>query len=71
MLTHTAPKSLVHKMGYSGDPHEMELSGFLDWIWYEVTFRHLYYGHWHMDQEIDEKATAVYYDVHKLDNEEK
>ena len=63
VISHTAPRSLIYLMGHNADPHDFELTGFLDWIWYEIGFRHWYFGHWHVDESIHQKATAVYYDV--------
>ena len=50
-------------MGKYPDAHDMELTGFLEWIMYEVKFEHWYFGHWHMDKTIDEKYTAIYFNV--------
>lgn len=63
VLSHQAPRSLIQLMQHTPDPHDMELTGFLDWIWYEVEFKHWFFGHWHLDEEVHPKATALYYDV--------
>ena len=60
VLTHTAPRSLIQLMRRAPDPHDYELTGFLDWIWYETSFRHWYFGHWHMDEDVHPKATAMF-----------
>ena len=50
-------------MGKTPDRHDAELTGFLEWVLREVSFRHWYFGHWHLDRALTEKATAVYTDV--------
>ena len=69
VLSHTASRSLIQLMGHTADPHDYELTGFLDWIWYEIEFKHWYFGHWHTDEEIHPKAAALYYDVVTLPKE--
>ena len=49
IVTHTAPRELIYKMGYYPDPHDMELTGFLEWIYHEVSFNEWFFGHWHED----------------------
>ena len=41
----------------------MELTGFLEWIMYEVQFKKWFFGHWHFDREVGEKFRAVWFDV--------
>lgn len=66
IISHTAPKEIIYKMGYSPDVHDMELTGFLEWIMYQVEFKHWYFGHWHIDQTFYDKYTAVYLRVHSI-----
>ncbi|MGN1050741.1 MAG: metallophosphoesterase [Acutalibacteraceae bacterium] len=63
IITHTAPKEIVRRMGYYPDPHDMQLTGFLEWVMYEVSYSKWFFGHWHEDKEIDNKHRALYYDV--------
>ena len=67
IISHTAPQNLIRLMGYQPDPHDMELTGFLDWIWHDIKFKHWYFGHWHQDQKIHPKATACWFNVHTLE----
>ncbi len=60
ILTHTCPQIFIQLMGYSADHHDLQLTGFLNWVWYEIDFRHWYFGHWHMDRELHPKLTAMY-----------
>ncbi len=64
ILSHTAPKEVVHLMGRFCDDHEVELNGFFDWVMYEIDFKRWYFGHWHTDSEFaGGKFRAVWYDV--------
>ena len=63
VLTHTAPQSLILRMGSAPDRHDAELTGFLDWVWHDAAFRQWYFGHWHRDARITDRAAAVYMDV--------
>lgn len=67
VISHTAPKEIIRKMGFSPDIHDMELTGFLEWVMYEVDFSHWYFGHWHIDETFYDKFTAVYFLVHKIE----
>lgn len=67
ILTHTAPREMIRLMGYNPDSHEMELAGFLEYIMYQVKHRHWYCGHWHMDRDLTDSFTALWYDTRKLE----
>lgn len=63
IITHTAPRKAVYMLERYPDIHEMELTGFLDWVLHEVDFKKWFFGHWHTDEELTEKLRAVYFDV--------
>ncbi len=63
IITHTAPRELIRWMGYSPDRHDMELSGFLEWVMHEATFKEWFFGHWHIDMRLTDKIRALYYDM--------
>ena len=67
ILAHTAPREMVRRMCFTPHPEEMELSGFLEYILYEVEHRHWYCGHWHMDKDVTDHFTVLWYDVRKLE----
>lgn len=67
VLTHTAPQEMIRRMGYNPDPYEMELSGFLEYVMYQVKHRHWYCGHWHTDRDLTDKFTVLWYDIRKLE----
>ncbi len=66
ILTHTAPREIIRRMGYVPDPHDMELTGFLEWIMYECEYKHWYFGHFHEDKQITDRITALLFDVKKI-----
>ena len=63
IVSHTAPREIIRRMGKYPDAHDMELTGFLEWIMYEVEFEHWYFGHWHTDRDITEKFSALLFTV--------
>lgn len=63
IISHTAPREIIRRMGYYPDPHDMELTGFLEWIMYEHKFTHWFFGHFHEDKIIERNFTALYYSV--------
>lgn len=60
VITHTAPQTVIYLMGKHPDYHDAELTGFFDWMWHDVDFKHWYFGHWHDDKKVDLKATVCY-----------
>ena len=49
------------------DYHDLELTGFLDWIYTEVDFKAWYFGHWHIDKVFyDGKITACFKGVYAI-----
>lgn len=62
VISHTAPREIIRRMGREGDPHDAELTGFLEWVMYETEYKGWFFGHWHTDQEIG-LHRAIYQDV--------
>ncbi len=62
IITHTAPRELILKMGYHPDKHDAELSGFLEWVMYETQFSDWFFGHWHVDRDYG-KMHALWFRV--------
>ena len=71
IVTHTAPREIIRRMGKHPDEHDMELTGFLEWIMYEVKFKKWFFGHWHTDREIGDQFRAVWMDVVGIPTEER
>lgn len=54
IITHTAPTELVLKrLDPHPDSHDGELRGVLEWVMYECEFKKWYFGHWHIDEEME------------------
>ncbi len=66
VISHTAPREIIYRMGNSPSLHDMELTGFLEWIMYEVKFEHWYFGHWHVDKNVYGKFTAAYFNIYEV-----
>ncbi len=66
VISHTAPKEIIYRMGKYPDGHDMELTGFLEWVMYEIMFEKWFFGHWHMDRNVTDKFRAVFFDVVKI-----
>lgn len=66
IVTHTAPREVIRRMGRFPDEHDMELTGFFDWVMYEVEFDHWFFGHWHVEKEIMGKFSALYFNVKSI-----
>lgn len=63
IVTHTAPREIIRRMGKQPDAHDLELTGFLEWVMYEVDFKGWFFGHWHFDREVGENFRALWFDV--------
>ena len=63
VITHTAPAEIIRRMGYIPDPHDAELTGFLEWIMYEVKYKEWFFGHWHEDRDYDRNLHGLWLDV--------
>ena len=72
ILTHTAPREIILRLGYYPYVYDMELTGYLEWIMYEcVGFKRWFFGHFHEDKTLlDGKFRALYYDVVKVGDDE-
>lgn len=71
IIAHTAPKEIIWRLGYYPDPHDAELTGYLEWVEYTCGFKKWFFGHFHEDKNLlDGKFRALYYNVEKIGDEE-
>ena len=63
IVSHTAPTEIIRRMAWTPDPHDGELTGFLEWVMYETDFKKWFFGHLHRDEEVGEKHRALLFDV--------
>ena len=66
IITHTCPVSSIIQMRMTPSQKDLELTGFLDWIRHDVTYKHWYFGHWHDDKKITEKDTLCWFQMHPI-----
>jgi len=61
VFTHCAPRSVQTMIAdwYENDP----LVSFLERIRSELQFKHWYFGHYHIDKELNKKFTALYHNI--------
>lgn len=66
IITHTAPQTIIRMMNYSPRTEDAELTGFFDWVWHEVEFDKWFFGHWHDDLTIADKARLLWFDIEHI-----
>lgn len=62
IISHTAPREIIHRMGRQIDPHDAELTGFLEWVMYETEYKEWFFGHWHTEKTVGNHR-ALWFDV--------
>lgn len=67
VITHNLPREMIRRFGKYPDAHEMELTGFLEWIMYEVKYKHWYCGHWHEDVDLENNITILQNEVRVIE----
>lgn len=65
ILTHTAPTSIVNQLIPEIKPPD-KLTNYLENVKETVDYKHWYFGHFHVDEDIDNKHTAVYNSIIKI-----
>lgn len=70
IITHCAPDKVVNKLSYGTYSHD-KITNFLQKVVAEpVSFEHWYFGHYHLDKDIDigdgKKYTCCYQVIHKV-----
>lgn len=73
IITHTAPNTALEMLKYTLppkertnfvlDPHDMQLRSYLDMVWHNTDFKRWYFGHWHQDKHLTNKARMLLFDV--------
>ena len=67
VLTHTAPTEIIRLMGYPPNQDDIELTGFLEWVMYELKYKQWYFGHFHEDREVAYRCTCLLNNIVQLD----
>lgn len=67
VITHTAPDYVIRRYLRKNPRYEdAELTGFLGWVMEKLKFSKWFFGHWHTDENFDDKFHAIYFDVIKI-----
>jgi len=69
IITHTAPTSIIHTLETDHDVYnkENELSDFLEEIEKKTKYKKWFFGHYHLDKNINNKYYVLYQNIIKLD----
>jgi len=67
VISHCAPDSIQRELAYWYE-HD-KLTNFLEIISQDLTFKHWFIGHYHINQQINDKYFALYSDIKKLNLE--
>ena len=71
IITHTAPREIIMRLGYYPDPHDIEFTGYLEWLMYECQYERWFFGHFHTDETLlGGKFRALYYNVEAIGDDE-
>ena len=55
VITHTAPRSIIPRIIHTcPDDHDRELTGFLDWVYHEISSVRWFFGHFHTDEVVND-----------------
>jgi len=66
IVTHTTTTKLGENMSLKDMLDEKELGEYIQTIENNVGFEHAYFGHFHVDKDVDDKHTALYQKVLKI-----
>ena len=66
IISHSANEKTIW---YMKTPHikERQLNSFLQYIDETVTYKHWYFGHFHLDKDITEKQTVLWFDIRNME----
>lgn len=67
ILTHTAPREMILRMGFTPHDRELELAGFLEFLMHEIEHKHWFCGHWHKDLDLSDKFTVLWFETRILE----
>ena len=69
VISHCAPRSIQKEI--APDYEKDRLTTFFERLKNELTFRHWYFGHYHMDRQLGDKFTAIFNKAILLNDEKK
>ena len=60
ILTHTIPTFAIRQIGVAPDPHDAELTGFLEWLYGKMQYTHWFAGHFHVNKVVQNKIHVLH-----------
>lgn len=67
VLTHTAPSLVIPRIiGKAPDPHEGQLTEFLNWVYQDCRYKKWYCGHFHVDLAVHDQFVACLDALHRI-----
>ena len=69
ILTHAAPEDTMN-IFHKYHPNEKALNNFLEWVRENVKYRHWWFGHLHLDEDLWRKQTVLWFSVRNMINNE-
>lgn len=62
VLTHTIPNRAVYALGSSPNNQDLELTGWLDWLYTQLQFKQWFAGHWHINKSLFDGKLRILFD---------
>ncbi len=63
VLTHTIPTFAIRMIGVSPDPHDAELTGYLEWLFGKLQYKMWFAGHYHVNKMVQNKIHILHEQV--------
>lgn len=64
IVTHDTSSRILHKMyDNCGGCTPNKLNNFFDWIENNIEYKHWFFGHHHINKDLDKKTTCLYYSI--------
>ena len=60
VLTHTIPTFAIRQIGVSPDPHDAELTGYLEWLFGKMQYKIWFAGHFHLNKMVQNKIQILH-----------
>ena len=60
VLTHTIPTFAIRQIGVSPDPHDAELTGYLEWLFGKMQYKMWFAGHFHINKMVQNKIQILH-----------
>ena len=60
VLTHTIPTFAIRQIGVAPDDHDAELTGFFEWLYGKLQYKHWFAGHFHVNKVVQDKIHILH-----------